>query len=154
MSQSPSPATPIFSQVDVTAGSTSEISTGSHVEHSELLREVLASQDRTNEILEELLGVMAANQKQRAQEMHQWRNANPRLAHSCREAAEALSRVQVEYLDRMTDEINDSAEDMVEGEFVLNEFVDRFGPRLAHLNGVIQVLAQLSSSSNPSATQP
>lgn len=153
MSQSPSPATPIFSQVDVTAGSTSEISTGSHVEHSELLREVLASQDRTNEILEELLGVMAVNQKQRAQEMHQWRNANPRLAHSCREAAEALSRVQVEYLDRMTDEINDSAEDMVEGEFVLNEFVDRFGPRLAHLNGVIQVLAQLSSSSNPSATQ-
>jgi len=27
----------------------------------------------------------------------------------------------------------------------MNEFVDRFGPRLAHLNGVIQVLAQLSS---------
>ena len=153
MSQSPSPATPIFSQVDVTAGNNSEVSTGTQTEQSELLREVLASQDRTNEILEELLGVMSANQKQRAQEMHQWRNANPRLANSCREAAEALSRVQVEYLDRMTDEINDSAEEMVDGEFVFNEFVDRFGPRLAHLNGVIQVLAQLSSHSNPSANQ-
>ena len=35
----------------------------------------------------------------------------------------------------------------------LNEFVDRFGPRLAHLNGVLQVLSQLSSASavDPSA---
>ena len=83
--------------------------------------------------------------KQRLQELHQWKNANPRLAESCREAAEALSRVQVEYLERMTEEINDTAEDMAGGEFMLNEFVDRFGPRLAHLNGVIQVLAQLGS---------
>jgi hypothetical protein len=30
----------------------------------------------------------------------------------------------------------------------LSEFVDRYGPRLAHLNGVLQVLAQLSSN-NP-----
>ena len=82
--------------------------------------------------------------------MHQWRNANPALAESCREAAESLSRVQVDYLERITEEINDSAEDMVEGEFLMNEFVDRFGPRLAHLNGVIQVLAQLSST--PTAT--
>jgi hypothetical protein len=88
---------------------------------------------------------MATAHKQRLQELHQWKNANPRLANSCREAAEALSRVQVEYLERMTDEINDTADDMTYGEFVLNEFVDRFGPRLAHLNGVIQVLAQLSS---------
>jgi len=33
---------------------------------------------------------------------------------------------------------------MEEGEFVFNEFVDRFGPRLAHLNGVLQMLSQLS----------
>lgn len=119
------------------------------MEHSELLRDVLSAQDRTNELLEELLGVMATQQKQRAQELHQWRSANPQLAEACRSAAEALSRVQVEYLERMTEEINDTAEDLVEGEFMLNEFVDRFGPRLAHLNGVIQVLAQLSSTPAP-----
>jgi mannose/cellobiose epimerase-like protein (N-acyl-D-glucosamine 2-epimerase family) len=139
----------IFSQVDVSAGSCNRSSTGTAVEHSELLRDVLSAQDRTNELLEELLGVMATQQKQRAQELHQWRNANPHLAEACRSAAEALSRVQVEYLERMTEEINDTAEDLVEGEFMLNEFVDRFGPRLAHLNGVIQVLAQLSSTPAP-----
>jgi len=72
---------------------------------------------------------------------------------ACRDAAEALTRVQIEYLERMTEEINDTSDDMVEGEFLLNEFVDRFGPRLAHLNGVIQVLAQLSSVPNPANSQ-
>lgn len=138
----------MFSQVDVTAGSTPQSQAVSQMEQTELLREVLAAQDRTNEILEELVGVMANNQKQRAQELHQWRNANPGLADSCREAAELLSKVQLEYLERITEEINDTADDMIDGEFMLNEFVDRFGPRLAHLNGVIQVLAQLSSTPN------
>ncbi|MEM9351631.1 MAG: hypothetical protein AAGA92_01330 [Planctomycetota bacterium] len=147
MSQSQPPAAAIFSQVDVSAGAEpTEASVGQQAEQSELLREVLAAQDRTNEILEELVSVMAAQQKQRSQELKQWRSANPRLANSCREAAESLSRVQLEYLERITEEINDTAEEMIDGEFMLNEFVDRFGPRLAHLNGVIQVLAQLSVS--------
>jgi hypothetical protein len=150
MSQSHSSAPAIYTQVDVTAGAAHPTASAhSATEQTELLREVLAAQDRTNEILEELVGIMATAHKQRLQELHQWKNANPRLANSCREAAEALSRVQVEYLERMTDEINDTAEDMGYGEFVLNEFVDRFGPRLAHLNGVIQVLAQLSSVPQP-----
>jgi hypothetical protein len=53
----------------------------------------------------------------------------------------------------MTDDINEQSEDLVDGEFVLNEFIDRYGPRLAHLNGVIQVLAQLSSVPDPANTQ-
>jgi hypothetical protein len=147
MSQSHSSAPAIYTQVDVTAGATHPVpSHHSATEQTELLREVLAAQDRTNEILEELVGIMATSHKQRLQELHQWKNANPRLANSCREAAESLSRVQVEYLERMTEEISDTADDMTYGEFALNEFVDRFGPRLAHLNGVIQVLAQLGSA--------
>ncbi|TWU23594.1 hypothetical protein [Bythopirellula polymerisocia] len=147
MSQSHSlPA--VFSQLDVSAGSSSHRATSAGGDQTELLRDVLAAQDRTNELLEELVAVMATTHKQRSQELHQWRSANPRLSESCRQAAEVLSRVQVDYLDRMTDEINESAEELVDAEFVLNEFVDRFGPRLAHLNGVIQVLSQLSSTPN------
>ncbi len=153
MSHRQEPAPPLFSQVDVTAGSTPLSTARATMEQSAVLREVLAAQDRTNELLEELLTVTANSQKQKAQELYQWRNANPGLAESCREAAESLSRVQLDYLERITDEINDSAEDMVEGEFLLNEFVDRFGPRLAHLNGVIQVLAQLSSTPTPTSQQ-
>ena len=142
-----------FSQLEVSSGAQPQSLLSPQDEQVALLRDVLSAQDRTNELLEELIGVMAASHKQRANELNQWRGAHPALATACREAAEALSRVQIEYLDRMTDEINSSSDDMVEGEFVLNEFIDRFGPRLAHLNGVIQVLGQLSSVPNPANSQ-
>jgi len=152
MSQQPRSITPMFTQVDVTAAGQSAQPTTSYDEQTELLRDVLAAQDRSNELLEELVNTMSAAQKQRMNELNQWKQTNPELARSCRQAAEALSRVQIEYLDTITGEINVNAEDMMEGEFILNEFVDRFGPRLAHLNGVIQVLAQLSSLPNPANT--
>jgi hypothetical protein len=139
------PLSTLFSQVDVSTGAQPHSVYPPGSEQSELLREVLSAQDRTNELLEELVGAMATQHKQRSQELNQWKTANPKLARRCRDAAEVLSQVQVEYLERMTDEISDSREDLVYGEFMLGEFIDRFGPRLAHLNGVIQVLAQLSS---------
>jgi predicted Ser/Thr protein kinase len=147
------PAPPLFSQVDVSTATPARSALSPQEEQMELLREVLGAQDRTNELLEELVSTVAANQKQRMSELSQWRSAHPALASACREAAEALTRVQIEYLERMTEEINETSDDMVEGEFLLNEFVDRYGPRLAHLNGVIQVLAQLSSVPNPAGSQ-
>jgi hypothetical protein len=152
MTSTRQPSPSLYSQLEVSP-STLPSMISPRDEQSELLRHVISQQERTNDLLEELVGVMATREKQRANELNQWRNAHPQLSAACRQAAEALSRVQIEYLDRMTDEINDSSEDMVEGDFVLNEFIDRYGPRLAHLNGVIQVLAQLSSVANPANAQ-
>ncbi len=151
MSSSRHSTPPLYSQLEVSQGTPTR--SVAREEQVDLLRDVLNAQERTNELLEELVATMATQQKQRASELHQWRNAHPKLAAACRESAEALSRVQIEYLNRLTDDINEQSEDMVDGEFVLNEFVDRHGPRLAHLNGVIQVLAQLSSVPNPANSQ-
>ena len=52
---------PLFSQVDVSTGSHPHPVLTPREEHSELLREVLAAQDRTNELLEELVHTMAAS---------------------------------------------------------------------------------------------
>lgn len=142
---------PLFTQVDVTPANQPHTSLSPAEEQSDLLREMLVAQDRTNELMEELVGALSGQHKQRAAEMQRWRNANPHLASSCREAAEALSCVQVEFLDRMTEDINDSKEELAYGDFMLTEFVDRYGPRLAHLNGVIQTLAQLGGG--PAAAQ-
>jgi len=142
----------LFTQVDITAGAQLSGPSDSHesaAEQVSLLRNILAAQDRQNELLEELVNQLSAAQRQRATELGQWKQANPELARNCRTAAEALSQVQVEFLGNMTREINDNAEALMDGEFMLNEFVDRFGPRLAHLNGVLQILAQLSSTPNP-----
>lgn len=142
------PTASLFSQVDITP---EPPATAGHwpkdggYEFTRILRDMLSAQDRQNELLEELVGQIGAQNRQRSDELNQWRQANPALADRCREAAETLSRVQTAFLHDVTDEINENGEALMEGEFMLNEFVDRFGPRLAHLNGVLQILSQLSA---------
>lgn len=139
---------PVF-RIDV-AQSASESVVGHGVpaqsEISALLHQLVAGQDRQNELMEEMIEQMHAGQRQRSNELTQWKEANPLLARRCRSAAEALSQVQTEFLQALTIDVNDSHEEMIDSEFVLNEFVDRYGPRLAHLNGVLQLLSQLSSN--------
>ena len=140
-----------FSQIDVSHGSPrpGAIRDGDVREMTGLLR-AAGSPDRQNELMEELVNQLGAAQRQRAVELGQWKQANPGLARSCRMAAEALSRIQTEYLETLTEEIGDNFETLRDGEFMLNEFVDRFGPRIAHLNGLLQVLSQLSATPDPS----
>ncbi len=155
--------TSLFTQVDISAGATVDrtASGGSpEFEQARLLREMLAGQDRQNELLEELVTQMTAvasqmgsHQRQRQQELNQWKEAHPHLAKSCKRAAETLTQVQSEFLESLTREVEDNADQLLDGEFMLNEFVDRFGPRMAHLNGVLQVLSQLGATSQPAQNQ-
>jgi hypothetical protein len=139
----------LFTQLDVSPSSqTAPLPTAAaaSLETNQLLRQLLTAQDRQNELLEEMISQVQASQRQRAGELGQWKQANPHLARRCRFAAESLSKVQTAFLENLTEEIEDNADGMLDGEFVLNEFVDRFGPRMAHLNGVLQLLTQLSST--------
>ncbi len=156
------PTPPLFTQVEISAGTLSPPPADrGEGEQVRLLRDLVAAQDRQNELLEEMVSQVTtavnqfgAAQRQRTSELTQWRDANPALAKQCRAAAEALCRVQTEFLTLLTDEVNTNADALADGEFMLTEFVDRFGPRLAHLNGVLQVLAQLSAGNQPAPQNP
>lgn len=110
----------------------------------ELLRQLVVAQERQNRLLEELLQQHMASQKQRSNDLAQWKEEHPDLAYRCRRAAETLSRVQDEFLGQLTDAVAENEDCLLDGEFMLSEFVDRFGPRLAHLSGVLQILSQLA----------
>ena len=69
-------------------------------------------------------------------------------------AAESLGRAQTTFIENLADEVQDNAESLLEGEFLLGEFIDRFGPRLAHINGLLQVLSQLGSNNGQPASPP
>jgi exonuclease VII large subunit len=144
----PSQFSPMF-RIDVSAepGANPPGTNASNPEEATvaLLHQIAAGQQKQNQLLEQLVNATLSAQQQRAQELEQWKEANPRLAKSCRRAAETLSQVQTEFLETMTEEIEDGQEHLLQGDYMLNEFVDRFGPRLAHLNGVLQVLAQLGN---------
>lgn len=143
---------PVF-RIDVSTDSTTDMVGRTDVVQIELLRQLVAGQQRQNELLAELTQFTAGMHKQRAAELQQWKDANPRLAKACRRAAETLNRVQTQFLESITEEIDENGEHLADGDFMLHEFVDRFGPRLAHLNGVLQVLAQLSDNGQPNTKQ-
>ncbi|MBL9081912.1 MAG: hypothetical protein JNK76_08920 [Planctomycetales bacterium] len=146
---------PLYTHLEVSAALPTQHPTAEVVEEvtsAEVLRDIRDTLDKQNVLLEELVGLLAHNQRQRNQELAQWKAANPTLVRSCRRAAETLSRVQTEFLRQMTREVNENSEALADGEFVLNEFVDRFGPRMAHLNGVLQVLSTLSNANPTSGT--
>jgi hypothetical protein len=143
---------PSLFHIDVTAdpGATNEGTAGDKDDIIiALLRRLVIGQEKQNKLLEELAQQAGAAQRQRAAELGQWKQANPALAQRCKLAAETLSRVQTEFLHQLTEEVASNEDCLLDGDFVLNEFVDRYGPRLAHLNGVLQVLSQLSVPTEP-----
>lgn len=150
MSQERPPHPPSFySQIDVSqlgALPARHPSGDANAEIIHLLRQILAAQERQNALLQELIHHWTQPQRQRLHELAQWRQANPELAKRCRAAAEALAKIHTEYLHTLTEEVVENMEVLQEGEFMLSEFIDRFGPRIAHLNGLLQLLYQLGYS--------
>ncbi len=149
MAENPRQTPSLFTHIDVSTHTSADRKPDPELTAGDLvgvLQQLVAAQDRQNELLEELVEQMGSSQRQRAAELSQWKQANPHLARKCRNAAEKLAKVQSTFLEMVAEEINDNSDCLMDGEFMLNEFVDRFGPRLAHLNGVLQVLSQLSST--------
>jgi hypothetical protein len=98
-----------------------------------------------------LVSQVSLQQRQRAAELKAWKEANPELARSCRLAAESLAKVHTEFLAGVASEAFENAENLTDSEYALGEFIDRYGPRLAHFNGVLQLFAQLGAP--PAAPQ-
>jgi regulator of sigma D len=155
MSNDPSPFSPVFS-INVSADSASPQARDQRPADLAstliaLTRQLVEVQHRQNQLVEQLLQVnkqvlqnsCQAN-TQRQNEIAQWRNAHPELVRSCKMALETLSGVQTEFLQKMADEVEGSKDDLAESEYVFSDFLDRYGPRMAHLNGVLQVLNHLA----------
>ena len=138
---------PIF-QIDVSADASNESSEQCDPDQVmiALLQQMVANQEREMNLLEEIQQQLGAAQRQQVAELSNWKERNPDLAQWCRMAAESLSGVQTQFLESLTQEIQDNEENLLDGEFMFQEFVDRFGPRLAHLNGMLHVLGQLSAN--------
>jgi hypothetical protein len=146
MSGDPRLFNPVFS-IDVSANA--QAAAGSKIDANELivalLKQLVEGQQRELKLLEEIAHWASLNHKQRQQEIANWKQANPDLARSCRVATEALVKVQNEFIHKLAEEAVDSHESMLDSEFMLSEFIDRFGPRMAHLGGVLHMVSQLSS---------
>ena len=152
MAHDPAHYSPVFS-IDVSADASSNTPPRPAEVGAALValtRQLIESQQKQNQLLDQILQVnkqvlQASNQanSQRQNELTQWRNAHPKLVRSCKQALETLSNVQTEFLQNLANEVEDSKDALTDSDYVFTEFLDRYGPRMAHLNGVLQVLNHL-----------
>ena len=142
----------LFNQIDVTniVAPTSTVDERYRTEqrHAELmgvLNDIAAQQKRQNELLTQLINLQTAPQRQRVNELQAWRNSHQELAKGCRRLLERMSAMQNEYFTKMVEDSTENSEDWDYSEFLFNDFVDRFGPRLIHINTLVQALSQLAA---------
>ncbi len=133
----------VVSQVQVVPESENG-SSGSGLQ-TQLLLQILEALNRQNELTEELIRVLGRTSRQRQHQLRSWQSAHPELSQLFRRASQVLQRAQMAYIQRIAEEVVEGGEDLQDGEFLLQEFVDRFGPRLAHLNGMLQVFSHLGA---------
>ena len=156
MSQDPRLFAPIFS-IDVSADPAT-VAASNKIDANELivglLKQLVEGQQREIKLLEEISNFVGMSHKQRQQEIGTWKQANPDLARSCRIATEALVKVQNDFIHKLTEEAADGYETMMDSEFMLQEFIDRFGPRMAHLGGVLHMVSSLSAQKETQPTAP
>jgi hypothetical protein len=154
MGEAMSDGPPMFTQFDISAGTVASGARGAIAadltDTNRLLAELVAGQQKSVELLTELVAHVSLQQRQRTAELKAWREANPQLARACRRAAESLAKVHTEFLSGIAQEAADNADDFSDSEYALGEFIDRYGPRLAHFNGVLQLFAQLGAPLSPS----
>ncbi|MDO5307965.1 MAG: hypothetical protein Q4G03_00495 [Planctomycetia bacterium] len=115
-------------------------------ELTDLVRQLIMVQSRQNDLLQEVVNQLSAAQKQRVRELAQWRRANPALAKSCKLASDCLGKLQTDMLSSLTYDLDVNYEAMQENEYMTSEFFEKYGPRIVHMNALLQTLSVLGNA--------
>lgn len=111
----------------------------------EVLRELAGVAQEQLKLVRQVAEMVQQTQQQRQAALQRWRKENAQLARRCRNAMSVFENVQKSFLNEMTEFIIENEDGLLDADFVLNEFSDRFGPRLMHLTAVLNMLQQLGA---------
>jgi hypothetical protein len=112
----------------------------------EIQRQMLENQRQQLEISRELLQVNREQRARQGAELERWQAGHEHVLDSCRESLGRLEQVHASLMAELANYVEDNYENLMEGDFSLSDFVDRFGPRLAHLNTMLAVLRPLAAA--------
>ena len=78
-----------------------------------------------------------------------WREDFPDLAGGCRQAVPILERTYSKLISELTERLCQEGDDALDNDFGLQEFLDRYGMRLAQLGTILNLVAPLAEAGNP-----
>lgn len=121
----------------------------------ELLRQVHEMQRQQLELIKESTHVNREQRSRQGAELERWQQAHEPILDPCKETLAKLEAVHSTLLREAVEYVDENHENLLEGDFMLSDFTDRFGPRLAHLNTVLAVLRPLAAAQKKTEeTQP
>lgn len=110
----------------------------------ELQKQNLELQRQHLELTRETVHVAREQRAKQVAELEKWQAGHEHVMDACKEALGRLEQVHAALMGDMANHLDDNYENLLEGDFSLSDFVDRFGPKLAHLNTMLAVLRPLT----------
>ena len=112
----------------------------------ELQRQSLEHQHQQLELAREAAQFVREQRARQVAELERWQAGHQAALEPSREALTRLEQVHAALMVDLAAYVDDNHENLVEGDFALSDFVDRFGPRLAHLNTMLAILRPLAAA--------
>lgn len=75
-----------------------------------------------------------------------WQQDFPDLAEACRKSLPILERSYGKLLAELTERLSQDGDDALDNDFALQEFLDRYGMRLAQLGSILNLVAPLAEA--------
>jgi hypothetical protein len=112
----------------------------------EMQRQMMELQRQQLELAREVTQINREQRSRQMAELERWQSGHEEVLESCRESLANLEQVHAALMGELAAYVKDNYENLLDGEFALTDFVDRFGPRLAHLNTMLAVLRPLAAA--------
>ena len=139
-------------QVDVFSANTSapaEVPAAPSSETATLLRQILEVQREQLNHLQAFSAAHDTSSRWRAF-LARWREDFSDLPEACRRSVPILERTYGKLIAELTDHLSQNGEEALDNDFALQEFLDRFGMRLAQLGTILNLVAPLAEAGSPS----
>ena len=112
----------------------------------DLQRQSLDLQRQQLELTREATQIGREQRARQYAELERWQHGHESVIEHCKESLSSLEQVHAALMGDLATYVSENHENLIDGEFALTDFVDRFGPRLAHLNTMLAVLRPLAAA--------
>ena len=112
----------------------------------EVQKQILQSQQQQLELAREATQVAREQRSRQIAELERWQAGHDPVIEQCRESLGQLEQVHSALMGELVNHVAEHHENLVDGDFALTDFVDKFGPRLAHLNTMLAILRPLAAA--------
>jgi hypothetical protein len=116
-------------------------------EAENLLRQILEVERQQLNLLQASAAAHDTGSRWRAF-LDRWRQDFPELPESCREAVPILERTYGALIAELAENLRKNGNDALDNDFALQDFLDRYGMRLAQLGTILNLVAPLAEASS------